>query len=55
MSSGMSAGPAGRYVDWGVIHVSLTNLLIVAAMVVLFVLALVLPFPRHHGESEDKS
>ena len=39
---------AGKYVDWGVIHVSVTNLLIILTMVVVFVLALVLPFPKPH-------
>jgi len=38
---------AGHYLHWGVISVSVTNLLIVIAMLVLFVLALVLPFPGH--------
>jgi hypothetical protein len=37
---------SGRYLSWGVIQISLTNALIVLAMVVVFVLALVLPFPR---------
>ena len=39
---------AGKYVDWGVIHVSVTNLLIIVTMVVVFALALVLPFPKPH-------
>ena len=43
---------AGRYVHWGVISVSVTNLAIVAAMVVVFVLALVIPFPKPH-EHDD--
>jgi len=37
---------AGHYLHWGVISVSITNLLIVIAMLVLFGLALVVPFPR---------
>ncbi len=37
--------PAGNYVNWGVIHISVTNLLIILFMVLVFVLALVLPFP----------
>ena len=41
---------AGRYVTWGVVSISVTNLLIIALMVVVFVLALVLPFP--HGGPE---
>lgn len=37
--------PAGAYVDWGVLHISVTNLLIILAMVLVFVLAILLPFP----------
>lgn len=44
-SSLPSASAAGRYLHWGVIQISLTNLLIIIGMVVLFGLALVLPFP----------
>ena len=39
---------AGVYVDWGVIHISGANLAIIALMLVLFVLALIIPFPRPH-------
>jgi hypothetical protein len=35
----------GRYLHWGVVSVSITNLLIVIAMLVLFGLARVVPFP----------
>jgi hypothetical protein len=38
---------AGHYLHWGVISVSVTNLLIIITMVVLFGLALVVPFPGH--------
>ena len=38
---------AGAFVDWGVLHVSVTNVALVGAMLVLFILALVLPFPGH--------
>jgi len=41
---------AGKYVDWGVVSISLTNLLVILGMVVIFVLALVLPFPQGHVE-----
>lgn len=40
---------AGAFVDWGVIHVSVTNLLVVVGMLACFVLALVLPFPSHRA------
>lgn len=36
---------AGTYVHWGVIQISLTNLIIIGLMVVLFALAILLPFP----------
>ncbi|MGZ4428506.1 MAG: hypothetical protein ACXVXC_12460 [Nocardioidaceae bacterium] len=35
----------GTYVQWGVISISLTNLLIIIGMIVVFVLAILLPFP----------
>jgi hypothetical protein len=37
---------AGHYLQWGWFSVSLTNLLIIVGMLVVFVLALVLPFPN---------
>ena len=40
---------AGHYLHWGAISVSTTNLLIVIAMLVLFGLALVVPFPGHRS------
>jgi hypothetical protein len=43
-AEGLLGGPA-YYLHWGVIQISLTNFLIIVAMVVIFVLALVLPFP----------
>jgi hypothetical protein len=43
---------APHYLQWGVIQISLTNFLIIVAMVVVFVLALVLPFPA--GQDEEQ-
>lgn len=39
-----------RYIDWGVLHVSVGNLVVVLIMLAVFVLALVLPFPGEHEE-----
>lgn len=36
---------AGRYLHWGVIQISLTNLLVIVAMIVVFVAALLLRMP----------
>ncbi len=44
MAISVMASGAGHYLHWGVISVSLTNLLIIVAMLVVFALALVIPF-----------
>ena len=45
---------AGKYVSWGVVSISLTNLLVIVAMVVVFVLALVIPFPQRPREPDRR-
>ena len=44
----VATGAAGTFLDWGFIHVSVANVIVIAVMVLLFVLAIVLPFP--HGD-----
>ena len=39
----------GHYVHWGVIQISVANLIVIALMVLLFVAALFLPFPKGRG------
>ena len=51
-TSAMAA--AGHYLHWGAISVSTTNLLIVIAMLVLFGLALVVPFPGHRTAAHSR-
>jgi hypothetical protein len=49
---------AGRYIDWGVLSISLTNLSVIVGMIVIFILALVVPFPRgdvRENKHEDDS
>jgi len=41
-------GP-GHYLNWGVIQISVANLVVIGVMLLVFVLALVLPFPRGRG------
>ena len=36
----------GHYVHWGVVQISVANLVVIGLMVVIFVLAILLPFPR---------
>jgi len=47
------ASGTGTYVHWGVVQISLTNLIIVGLMVLLFVLAIVLPFPGGDERARD--
>jgi hypothetical protein len=45
--------PAG-YLHWGFILISWPNLIVIGLMVVLFALALILPFPGHRSASEEE-
>jgi hypothetical protein len=49
----MVAGAPGKYIAWGVIQISVTNLTIICVMIVLFILALVVPFPTHEDEQSE--
>ena len=40
----------GHYVHWGVIQISVANLVVIGLMVLLFVAALFLPFPKGRGK-----
>ena len=44
-ASPVNLNGTGHYVHWGVIQISVSNLVVIAVMIVLFALALVLPFP----------
>jgi hypothetical protein len=39
------------YFNWGFIHISVPNLLVIGGMIVLFAIALFAPFP--HAEGDD--
>jgi drug/metabolite transporter superfamily protein YnfA len=46
-------GGAGHFLHWGWFSIGLSNLLIILGMILLFVLALVVPFPGG-GASDDQ-
>jgi len=48
----VAEGP-GRYIHWGVIQISVANAIIIAVMVLLFTLALVVPFPSHDEQADE--
>lgn len=39
----------GHYLHWGVIQLSVANLVVIIIMIVIFVAALLLPFPKGRG------
>ena len=41
----------GTYLHWGVIQISVANLVVIVAMVVVFVAAVLLPFPTGRNRS----
>ncbi len=43
---------APHYLEWGVVQISLGNLIVILAMIVVFVLAVLLPFPGRRTRSE---
>jgi len=50
---GLLSGRA-YFLHWGAIQISLTNFVIIVAMVAIFVLALILPFPRGREDARDE-
>ena len=49
----VAASGAGTYVHWGVVQISLTNLIIIGLMLLVFVLAILVPFPGSGREHES--
>jgi len=41
----------GKYIHWGVIQLSLANLVVIAVVLILFVAAILIPFP---GGGDDR-
>lgn len=46
---------AGHYFHWGVISISMTNLVIIIATVVVFILALLVPFPHRQDDDDPEA
>ncbi len=43
------------YIHWGVILISLPNAIVIGLMVLVFILALLLPFPRASRTSKEQN
>ena len=46
----INLGGTGKYIHWGFIQISVANLVVIILMVVVFVLAILLPFPKRKGD-----
>jgi hypothetical protein len=51
LAAAIDLNTPGSYLHWGVIQISLANLVVIALMIVVFLLALFLSFP---GRRRDK-
>ena len=51
-AAGLLGGHA-HFVHWGVVQISLANLIVIALMLVVFALALLLPFPPGDNDVEE--
>ena len=51
-ASGLLSKPA-YFLHWGVVQISLANFLVIVAMILIFVLALVVPFPHGRRDAEQ--
>jgi hypothetical protein len=52
LASAVDLNSPGKYLHWSIFNVSVANLALIAVMVVIFGLALVLPFPGHRSAAE---
>jgi hypothetical protein len=52
VASGLLSRP-GHFLHWGVVQISLANLLVIIVMIILFVLALVIPFPHGRRDADE--
>lgn len=44
--------PAGAVVQWGFLTITVANLVTILIMILVFVLAVLLPFPGSHGKDD---
>jgi hypothetical protein len=42
----------GHYISWGFIQISVANLVVICLMVLVFVLAILIPFPKRKGRDQ---
>jgi hypothetical protein len=52
LASLINLNGSGHYVHWGFIQISVANLVVILLMIAVFVLAILLPFPRRKGPDQ---
>ena len=52
LGAAINLNTPGRYIHWGFIQMSVANLVVIIAMVVVFAAAILLPFP-HRGKRDQ--
>jgi hypothetical protein len=50
LGSIVNLGGNGRYLHWHFINISVANLIVIGLMLLVFVLAILLPFPGHRSK-----
>ena len=53
LGSIVNLGGLGHYVHWHFINISVANLIVIGTMVLVFVFAILLPFPRHRSKGDS--
>jgi hypothetical protein len=48
----VNLGGTGHYIHLGFIQISVANLVVIILMIVVFVLAILLPFPKRKGDRQ---
>ncbi len=52
-ASAIDLNQPGHYLSWSIFDISVANLVVIAVMVVIFGLALLIPFPQRHAAQAD--
>jgi hypothetical protein len=48
----VNLGGTGHYIHLGFVQISVANLVVIILMIVVFVLAILLPFPKRKGDRQ---
>jgi hypothetical protein len=51
LSAPVNLNHSGHYLHWGVIQISVANLVVILLMIAIFIAAILLPFPKDNDRS----